>query len=321
MNGSIVGGRKIEVNNATARVQNKKSTTNNNLTNTLNSLNTNLTNKNIANLIAGLNPSSLPALMNLNRLASLNMLGLVAAQQQQQPIVKQTNLNANLNANLTNSSILSNPSLLNSDYANTIAQLSSNLTNNFTNTNLPNLQSSLTQNHLTSNSILNNNLVNLVAAAVSGNDQFNNFVQSQQQQQSPSIVQSTSTKFNTSPNLISLNPAAVMANNTNSNLQLSPSNLNSSANSYLNNLINNQLLAQLAQQPNLHYTSTNGAVTNSQNNHAVTNSSNLSLNLPSGKNSLSFDCLILNPFLFNSFPVLLNPYVRVSLLFCSNLEF
>lgn len=311
LNGSIVGGRKIEVNNATARVQNKKPA------NSLNGgLATSLTNKNIAAslMAAGLNPSSLPALMNLNRLAGLGVLGNLVAAAQQPGLVK-SNLNANLGANL-NASLtgglsaanLTNPStVLSNDYANTIAQLSGSL-NGFNGANVaslpPNLVASLPAglasnlaNNPLLNGNLNSNLVNLLAtAAITGqNEQLNNFVQSQQQQPSnaSSMVQApTSNKFSASPsNLLALN--AAVAGNTNSNpIQLSPNSSTASnvcsANSYLNNLINNQLLAQLAQQQpaaNLHYAATSSAA-NSQNNHAVTTvSSNLSLNLPSGKHS------------------------------------
>lgn len=300
-------------------MQNKKPT--NNL-NSLNSLNSNLTNKNIAASLvaAGLNPSSLPALMNLNRLAGLNVLGNLVAAAQQPALVKPNHLNANLNANL-NASLtsglsaanLTNPSaILSNDYANTIAQLSGSL-NGFNGANFslpPNLAASLPANlasNLANNPLLNANLVNLLAtAAMTGqNEQLNNFVQSQQQQQQPGNPSSmvpapTSNKFNASPsNLLALN--AAVAGGANSNpIQLSPNssaaNNVCSANNYLNNLINNQLLAQLAQQQqpaaNLHYAPTSSAA-NSQNNHAVTTvSSNLSLNLPSGKLFFS-SCLCL----------------------------
>lgn len=283
----LIGGRIIEVNDATAKVQNKKPNNNGNLN----------TNKNLASLVAaGLNPSSLPALMNLNRLASLNMLGnLVAATQ---PLVKPNALNsslqANLNANLASQSVLNNDA-----YANTIAQLSGLSSAN----SLP--------------AGLNNPLFNLVAA-VTGNEQLaaSNYITSQQQHHhhqtnhSPIVQSPTSAaKFNATSNLL-LNPATLAGNANANQVQLSPNSIQQSAgnvcsaNNYLN-LINSQLLAQLA-QPNLHYTATNGlnnSVANSQNNHAITTSSNLTLNLPSGK------CLrsILNSFR--------SPFVLIFLLF------
>lgn len=296
----IIGGRKIEVNDATAKVQNKK--INNNNTSNNNSITTNnlnsLTNKNLAASLvaAGLNPTSLPALMNLNRLAGLNMLGNLVATAQ--PIIKQQN-SLNTNLNTVNQSIP-----LNSDYANTIAQLSNNLTmaNNFNN-NLTNLNSNLTS--------FNNPLLNLMAA-VASNDQFPaNFIHQtaavQQNNANQSIVQSPSTsttsKYNASSNLLLNQNATPVVNNPNSTapVQLSPNPSNQptatvgnvcSANNYLNNLISNQLLAQLT-QPNSHYPATNGLnnhsnVPNSQNNHAVSTSSNLILNLPSGKNLTLF---------------------------------
>lgn len=305
LNGSIVGGRKIEVNNATARVQNKKSSNNGGLA----GLNGGLTNKNLAASLvaAGLNPSSIPALMNLNRLAGLGVLGNLVAAAQQPALVKQ-NLNANLNASLTGglgAANLANPSaVLGNDYASTIVQLSGGL-NGFNggalNAGLPPNMAGLPANlaNLANNPLLNSNLVNLLASgAINGhqNEQLNNFVQSQQQQsnQSAMVQPPTSNKFSASPS--NLMPLNAVTNNASSNpIQLSPNGSAAgnvhSANNYLNNLINNQLLAQLAQQQqpaaNLHYAATSSAA-NSQNNHVVTTvSSNLSLNLPSGKCKIS----------------------------------
>lgn len=262
MHNAIVSGRKIEVNDATERVQNKKPATNS--LNNLNNLNTNLMNKNLVNLVAaGLNPSNLPALLNLNRLANLNnlnMLGNLVAVQQ--PLVKQPNLNAtNLNTTDLNTALntanLTSQSVLNTaDYANTIAQLSSNLT----------------QNNLANPMLLNN----LVAAAVANSNeqasqhQFN-FMQPAQN--SPTIQHNSANKYNGSPN-VTFNP------NTTPNVQLSPNASNVCSTNYLNNLINNQLLAQLSQSNHLHYQNNLNTPSNS---HVSTTSSNLTLNLPTGK--------------------------------------
>ena len=296
LNGSIVGGRKIEVNNATARVQNKKSTNclNGGL-NGLGGLSPSLTNKNIAASLvaAGLNPSSLPALMNLNRLAGLNVLGNLVAAAQQPTLVK-SNLNASLTTGLSAANLSNASAVLGNDYANTIAQLTGGL-NGFNAPNLSLPAAGLPAN-LANNPLLNANLVNLLATINGQNEQLNNLVQSQQQPPNVSMVPPppTSSKFSASPsNLLALN--AAVAGSANSNpIQLSPNSSAAgnvcSANNYLNNLINNQLLAQLAQQQptaNLHYATTNvSSAANSQNNHAVTTvSSNLSLSLPSGKRS------------------------------------
>lgn len=271
LNGTMVLNRRIEVNDATERVQKKPINTN------LNSLNTNLINKNLVNLVAGLNPSSLPALMNLNRLANFNMLGNLIAVQH--PLLKQ-NLNSNdfntaLNAAINNSNLTNQPVLsaaAAAEYANTLAQLSNSLTNPL---------------------LLNN----LVTASAEQQQQQLNFIQpAQTASVNSSIVQPTSaTKFQTTSNVI-LNPVVASNTTATSNLQSSPNSTNNvcSANNYLNNLINNQLLAQLTQSNHLHhYAATNNnlnntsGVANTQNNHAIA-TSNLTLNLPTNGKFNSF---------------------------------